>query len=85
LLEFRVFGIFFKNRLAVDELPPDDSSPLCCFWVLKEESPGGMTLTVRRRLRVHLVFWVCMHDLAVMNTRQATRANLAQFGFFCEL
>jgi len=43
------------------------------------EPLGGANLTTRQRLVAHPVCWVCLKGLAVMNTRQATQAVLAQF------
>jgi len=30
----------------------------CYFWVLEVEPPGGVSLTARRHLVVHPVYWV---------------------------
>jgi len=61
------------------QLSPGASSCYACFWVLEMEPLGGANLTTRQRLVAHPVCWVCLKGLAVMNTRQATQAVLAQF------
>jgi len=59
---------------------------LCVFWVSYEELPGGACFAAMRRKLINTVLWVLMNGLAVMNTRQAARANFASIlmilGFF---
>jgi len=56
-----------------------------CFYVFSRflwgTAKGERCATWRRKL-INQVFWVLMNGLAVMNTRQATQANLCSILMF---
>jgi len=71
LITFRVSGIFQKLS--------SDAYVLCDFLGCCEEPPSGKQCAARRHISDQPNFWVFgMNCLAVLNTRQATRASLLE-------
>jgi len=78
-VEFHISGNFFRNCPVGDELPSGDTCCSSCFPGSFKEPPGDEHRAARRHKQSNLVSGFLMNCLVVMNTRQATRMNLARF------